>query len=531
MMYILFIILLVLVLIIAWKYKLADLLFKKFVEGIKKGEPISTSIVDAFPHFRSIEDYPLRLVSEETMNKLARNGEVSLGPGVYDFYLQSFCLDVGKYVPTSKSHYLIAPLKGKQSTAIQYILKNSAKHPDISQDEIQTLIWAISSGTKYKWMSQDLQLLAERLLPEKELMFLGKSYLDKIPGTIRNRLLTELKSRLPKYVFNAIYAFDKVKEKISDARTTYEELERVVMRFGKPPVPKNIPIIKKGEWSLIDNGYFMRVFPEDYRRTRAQIYIPKRYAFYFEKDSVGRITRIDIKDGITMKITFDESPEKSKLVLNDGKEIPVWRFKKLEFSAPDSKTEKELNFKVENTGWVAKDYRELASLDSKKYPEIREHIENAKDIYHDKQMLKKSLLSVYSLGSKRSTKKGKKGGVLSKWKKFQMNENNKMSEDYPLENLERNLEKLTSEEIQIKAVDSIWKDFFKGSYDKRMKHLIDEWFGTLGELQNDTFSYLNWQLGNTELEDSEQKKFHCPINIIAVPANPNDQRLGLKCNF
>jgi len=277
MTYILIIILILLVSVVAWKYKLADLLAKKFVESIKKGEAVSTSIDDV-PHFEGIEDYSPQPVSDEVMNELAQNGKVTLGPGVYDFYLQSFCLDAGRHGPSSDSAYLVAPLKGKRSSIVRNILKNSTGQPDIPQHKIQTLIWAISSDIKYGEMSRDLQLIAGHLLAEDDLRSLGKSFLDKIPKPIRDRLLRELKKRLPKEILHILDAADDIKWKIADARTTYEELERIAIRLGKAPIPKDMQKIEVGRWSFVQGSgyYFVRVFPKGYSCSRVQVYVPDK---------------------------------------------------------------------------------------------------------------------------------------------------------------------------------------------------------------------------------------------------------------
>lgn len=509
-----FIILLLLVLVVVWKYRLADLIARKIAGYFKKEEPISTTIGDARPHLRTITDYPPQPVSREIKKVLAQNGKILLNPGVYDLHLESFCLDAGKHIPSPESRYLIAPLKGKQSTAIRHILRNSAKHPDISQEKIQALIWAIASGTKYKWLSRDLQLLAERLLPEKELMLMGKSYLDKIPSPIRNRLLTELRSRLPQDILRAIFAYDKIKEKIADARTTYEELERVVVRFGKPPVPDDMPDVKVGEWSLIEEGYFMRVFPEDYRKTRIQVYVPERHEHYFDRDAQGRITRMGVKGGMEIRITFDDSPEKTKVTLNDGREIPVWRFKKLSFSAPDP-AGKELTYEIADMGWVVRDPEEFASLDPERYPEVAGRIEAARDIYHDAQILKEVFHGSDSPGSMRTLVGD--GGREDK------------GESSPIDDI-------TDLGRYIEGVYAVLKDLLKGiGFKEKLKWLLEHferllkaWEYVISMLAG-TWADLDEELRGPKKPPPGPKKFYCPTNILATPANPNEQRLGFGC--
>ncbi len=366
----------------AWRYKLINLLAGKF---LAKKEAVSSGIDDVFPYLLSIEDYLPHPVSPKIMDKLAKYGTVALSPGVYDFYLHSFCLDTGKYCPSSDSVYLAAPLKGKQSKIIKEILNNSLKNHGITQQEIQALIWAITSGIKYEDMSHNLQLIAGQLLAKEDLKQLRKSFWNKMPQPVKDWFFREFKKRLPSEILRVWNTADKIKNKITDTRTTYKELEKAAMRFGKLKKSKDIKI---GTWGLTSEGYFMRVFPNGYSRTRIQIYIPEPYEYYSTLDKSGRVTKLGVKGGIEITASYHDNDE---MILSDGKTIPVWYFKKLKIQGIDPKTNKKRSFEVNDTGWIAKDIKELASLSLQKYPEISERIRSAQIIYHDKQMLDNSL--------------------------------------------------------------------------------------------------------------------------------------------
>jgi len=181
---------------------------------------------------------------------------------------------------------------------------------------------------------------------------------------------------------------NELKSKIKNIQTTYKELEKIAIRFGKAPASKNALKTKPGTWSLIKRGCFARIFPQGYSRTRMQIYIPKKIIPHFNRDNLGRINEFGIKDEINIKITFDDKSKNSKITLHDKKEIPIWRFEKIEFSLPSS-SEPIKTFEIKNTGWVAKNLKTLACLDPQKYPEIKDKIKNASNLYSDTQMLKK----------------------------------------------------------------------------------------------------------------------------------------------
>lgn len=464
MMYILIIILIVSISVVAWRYKLADLLVNKFVESIKKREPVSTGIDDVFSHFRSIEDYSPQPASDEVMNELAQNGKVTLGPGVYDFYLQSFCLDAGRHGPSSDSAYLIAPLKGKRSSIVRNILENSVRDSDIPQHKIQTLIWAISSDIKYGEMPRNLQLISDQLLAEDDLRSLGKSFLDKIPKPILDRLLTELKKKLPREILYILDAADNIKWKIADARTTYEELERVAIRLGKAPIPEDMQKIEVGEWSLVHGSgqFFIRVSPEGYSCSMVQIYVPEQKYW------------AELADRMAKK--YDVDPRVLKAVI-----------------------EAETSGKNIKGDYSKKDGRYHAFGYGQVWPKW--HYEKIWEVMRD-------------VGLKIPEGKEKDFQYLGQ----QLIQNN---------------------EVSMAVAALVIKDFWKQSGD--INDFSDEHFRDFTRKyvgqnipENDLGRRLSiWEKWKNNLSAEKQMNFN-PSNYIAIPVNPNEQRLGfrgIKCGW
>ena len=83
-----------------------DLIIGQFVKDFRKDQPISTRINDAYSAATNIRDYSPYPITKKMMEELKTNGKVLLKSGVYDFYLQGFCLHAGKYAPTKGSGYL-----------------------------------------------------------------------------------------------------------------------------------------------------------------------------------------------------------------------------------------------------------------------------------------------------------------------------------------------------------------------------------------------------------------------------------------
>lgn len=294
--YILVLISIILLLIIIWKYKLINLLILKFAEIAEKRKLISTPINKALPYFNADVDYHPQQVSDKVMEKLAQEGKVFLKPGLYEFHLQSFCLDTGKCSPWTEYGSLITPLKGKQSNVIKILVKNSLTSPKISQRDIQSLIWAITMNMKYESMPEDFQLTARQLLSKKELRMIRKSFWKKIPEPIKGFFFSQLKLLLPKNMLKTISQLNRVKEKFSTVGTTYEELERVAIRFRKSQVKKDISEIKSHKWFIAEEGYFIRVFCENYMETRVQVWMPKKDEYFSEIDKLGRKNKMSIKN-------------------------------------------------------------------------------------------------------------------------------------------------------------------------------------------------------------------------------------------
>ncbi len=297
LMYILILFLIILLLIAVWKYKLFSFLISKIADIAERRKTISTPINDSLPYFNSDINYSPQQVSDKLMKKLSQDGEIFLKPGLYEFHLQSFCLDTGKCSPWDEECSSITSLKGMRSEVIKTLIKNSLTFPKISQRDIQSLIWAITMNMKYESMPEDFQLTAMQLLSKKELKMIRKSFWKKIPSPFKDFFLSQLKLLLPKDMIKAISKLNKMKEKFSKVGTTYEELERVAIRFRKSQVKKDMSETKSNKWFITEEGYFIRAFCKNYMETRMQVWMPKKDEYFSEIDKLERKKMLKHKDG------------------------------------------------------------------------------------------------------------------------------------------------------------------------------------------------------------------------------------------
>ena len=140
--------------------------------------PITTTSSDAIYGIPFLDD--LNPESFITMEGLPRgtNGGYLLEPGNYSSVIRSYCLKTMSYAPNKGDGYLYAPLKGPKADVIRKILQRSVDHPEISQDDIQVLIWSIFEEVPISELPVKKQCPLIRLLTEEEIFKLDGSVLD-----------------------------------------------------------------------------------------------------------------------------------------------------------------------------------------------------------------------------------------------------------------------------------------------------------------------------------------------------------------
>jgi hypothetical protein len=140
--------------------------------------PISTSLSDALYGIPFIDDFnPKHYVALDTAPR-SSDGEYVLGPGIYSGIILSYCLNSGAYAPYRGDGYLYAPLKGSKAEVVRKILKRSVLHPQIPQNEIQTILWSIEDGVPIAEFPRERQCYLTELLGQEELRSIDGSSLD-----------------------------------------------------------------------------------------------------------------------------------------------------------------------------------------------------------------------------------------------------------------------------------------------------------------------------------------------------------------
>lgn len=235
----------------------------------KKPAAITTSFEDVekkgsqMPDFFKLENpQPLYLLPK------APDGGFILCSGFYEMTNKSYCLHAGTFAPSSGDGYMFAPTLGSKKEIVTAILKNAEKHPEVTQHDIQILLWAIIAKTKFINFSTEVKRTAITLLSKKQLTQLEDGALGFLPDDILN----EAKSKLPESMQTVLEAENSIRGLITTGNYSYQEIENYAILAGIAPSRTDFP---SGIWTLHPKGYYLRYFPSGYSITKVQIYIPK----------------------------------------------------------------------------------------------------------------------------------------------------------------------------------------------------------------------------------------------------------------
>jgi hypothetical protein len=185
-------------------------------------------------------------------------------------HVQSYCLKAGTYGPGGGDGYLYAPTKGPAEDAVITILRNSVNHPEIAQQDIQTLLWAIIARAKFEDLSTQHKAIAARLLTPRQLASLNRSALDLVPGPVMDRAL----GNIPGPLRQIAQAEGQLRQMLTGGGS-FAEMERVAVLTGNAPLGADSRQVPSGRWSLHPDGYNVRYLPQGYSHTIVQIQVPQ----------------------------------------------------------------------------------------------------------------------------------------------------------------------------------------------------------------------------------------------------------------
>lgn len=252
---------------------LGDKLKKKTpgISSLLEGKPpITTSLEDAkFGDASKDGENPSGFASMMTLQRTPNGGFV-LQSGRYQMDTQSYCLKAGTHGPGGGDGYLYAPPKGPAENAVMTIARNSVQRPEIPQQQIQQLLWAIIARAKFESLSSELKATASMLLTPQQLATLNRGALD-LAGPALQRALQEA----PAPVRQVMEAEASLRRMLTTPGTSFAEMERVAVLSGAAPRGEGSRDVPSGRWSLHPDGYYVRYLPSGYSRTRVEILVPQ----------------------------------------------------------------------------------------------------------------------------------------------------------------------------------------------------------------------------------------------------------------
>ena len=185
-------------------------------------------------------------------------GGFVLSPGFYETEFKTYCLQPGTPDPSQGDAYLQGPLTGYRKEIIESVLLNSREKPDLDQRNIQLLLWSVVSGSNFNTLSYPVQADAMKLLTPKQVFILKGG----VGGVIKTVSQTS-------NMFNAGKGMQRLFEK---GITSYESFERLaVLREASQIRRKDV---KPDQWYRQKENYYVRYFPESYKKVRIQVYVP-----------------------------------------------------------------------------------------------------------------------------------------------------------------------------------------------------------------------------------------------------------------
>lgn len=300
-------------------------LLSRFLEG---EDPISTSSVNVLVDVPMLDDYEPDDALPLASLPAGPGGGFLVHSGLFEMEVESFCLRAGTYAPGGGEGYLHAHLDGPMAGTVERIIGGSAEHLEVAQKDVQLLLWAILARARIEELPPELQRTAAKLLPPEDLARINRNGLDLVPDNVRDLARREL----PEPVLKVFEIRARMRELLTDASTTFEEIERTAVLVGDPPEDEGGRIIPKVRWTYDPDGYFVRYQPRSYKRTRIQVEFPMLHEL--QRDDLGRIVGISDEYGNRIEVDYDDDAAPTTVSDNTG--LRAFALRAVRFISPDT---------------------------------------------------------------------------------------------------------------------------------------------------------------------------------------------------
>jgi hypothetical protein len=188
-------------------------------------------------------------------------GGFILTPGMYEATFKSYCLQPGTPDPSAQDAYFQVPMSGYRKDIIETILIRSQEATHLDQKNIQLLLWSVVSGSDFNRLSYDVQYTARELLTQKQVF------------ELKGGVMGIVKTAATLFPETGLQGSMQIKRVFESAVSSYEAFERVAVI--REPSHVRRPDFKKHQWYRNSAGYYVRYYPNGYRETKIQVYVPQ----------------------------------------------------------------------------------------------------------------------------------------------------------------------------------------------------------------------------------------------------------------
>jgi GH24 family phage-related lysozyme (muramidase) len=251
------------------------LLLGPIVDELTKRQAITSSFADRRPSATLPETFTPASFSPLGALDRTPDGAFILHPGAYEATVPSFCLHAGTHGPSKGDGYWPVPLAGPKSNMVRTILHQFVNHSEVSQVDVQLLLWGILAHDDYQHMPASVQRAAYLLLTPQLLAELRGGPLAKLPDQLRQPLEAKVQEKIARLegpLRNTLQAESQIREQMT-ASASYQTIEQIAILPGESGTSGAVP---RGLWVQDVRGYYVRYLPEGYQRTKIQVFVPDR---------------------------------------------------------------------------------------------------------------------------------------------------------------------------------------------------------------------------------------------------------------
>jgi hypothetical protein len=238
-------------------------------------EGLNTSFADVI-HGQTLDasvnpDNPSPLVEL----KRANDGSFILQPGIYEAYVQGFSLDPTDGTPVARMDgYLPAPLKGSRAAIVAAILKAGESHPEVTQLQMQMLLFAVVANDGMEKWPQDIKQTAVRLIPKE---MVGQLQGSTVNAELKNKALNAVNKQINnnRTLSADMWKFEAKKQALDDKSGGLLSSGLSIigsMHSGKKTA---IPdLVARGTWMQMPDGFYLR-YLTDLKGVHVQVAVPE----------------------------------------------------------------------------------------------------------------------------------------------------------------------------------------------------------------------------------------------------------------